>query len=205
MKHTKQSLVLTEKISNEMNGKTFHHHYHILYDIVNLYPENYEITYVEIGCYAGGSTCLVLQRKNTNVFTIDLANPIPQSVVMDNVNKFNVHNNNFTYIKGNSHNMTTLNKLKSFVKKIDVLFIDGDHSSLGVKTDFNLYSPIVKSGGYIIFDDYNDKQHSPDVKPTVDEIISNINGYEIIGTIPNILGARPGELLDGNCFIIKKI
>lgn len=205
MKHTKQSLVLTEKISNEMNGKTFHHHYHILYDIVNLYPENYEITYVEIGCYAGGSTCLVLQRKNTNVFAIDLANPIPQSVVMDNVNKFNVHNNNFTYIKGSSHNMTTLNKLKSFVKKIDVLFIDGDHSSLGVKTDFNLYSPIVKSGGYIIFDDYNDKQHSPDVKPTVDEIISNINGYEIIGTTPNILGARPEELLDGNCFIIKKL
>jgi predicted O-methyltransferase YrrM len=205
MKYTKQSLELTENISNEMNGKTFHHHYHILYDIINTYPENVKITYVEIGCYAGGSTCLVLQRKNTNVFAIDLANPIPQSVVMDNVNKFNIHNNNFNYIKGSSHDINTLNTLKEFVKEIDILFIDGDHSFLGVKTDFNMYSPMVKSGGYVVFDDYNDKQYSPQVASAVDEIISTLNGYEIIGTLPNIFNARPSDLKDGNCFVIKKI
>lgn len=205
MKHTKQSLEITEKISNEMNGKTFHHHYHILYDIINTYPENVKINYVEIGCYAGGSTCLVLQRKNTNVFAIDLADPIPQSVVMNNVNKFNIHSNNFAYIKGSSHDINTVNRLKEFVKEIDVLFIDGDHSAAGVKTDFNIYSPMVKSGGYIVFDDYNDKQYSPQVGPAVDEIISTLNGYEIIGTLPNIFNARPSDFKDGNCFVIKKI
>ena len=33
----------------------------------------------------------------------------------------------------------------------------------------------------------------------------NIEGYDIIGTLPNIYGAKPINLKDGNCFIIKKI
>lgn len=204
MKHTKLSLEITKNISDEMSGKTFHHHYHILFDIINLYPENYLLNYVEIGCFAGGSSCLVLQRKKTNVFAIDLSRPIPQEVVMYNVNKFNVHNNSFEYIKGSSQDTNTVDKLKSFIDVIDVLFIDGDHSSVGVINDFKIYSPMVKSGGYIIFDDYNDHEFSPEVKPTVDELMLDIQGYEIIGTLPNIFGARPSNLKDGNCFIIKK-
>lgn len=205
MKHTKESLNLTEKISNEMDGKTFHHHYHILYDIVNLFPKDQNLTYVEIGCYAGGSSCLILQRPNTQVFAIDLANPIPQSVVMKNVNKFNTHNNKFEYIQGNSQQIVTLDKLKSLIDEIDVLFIDGDHSVQGVKKDFSMYSPMVKQGGYIVFDDYLDKVHSPQVRGAVDEIVSNISGYEIIGNLPNTFGARPSTMTEGNCFVIKKI
>ncbi len=205
MKHTKESLILTQKISTEMEGLTFHHHYHILYDIINTFPENYFINYVEIGCYAGGSACLVSQRKNTNIFSIDLGKPIKPEIFHKNMEKFNINNNKFYYIQGDSQTKETLNKLKNYIDKIDVLFIDGDHKFLGVKNDFHLYSPLVKSGGYIVFDDYNDHEHSPEVKPAVDEIISNIDGYEIIGTLPNVYGARPDNLNDGNCFIIKKI
>ena len=71
MIHTKNSLDITQKISEEMDGKTFHHHYHILYDIIKTYPDDYHLNYVEIGCYAGGSASLVTQRKNTNIFSID--------------------------------------------------------------------------------------------------------------------------------------
>lgn len=205
MEYTKESLVLTEKISNEMEGNTFHHHYHILYDIVNLFPKDQNLTYVEIGCYAGGSSCLILQRPNTEVFGIDLGNPIPQNVVMNNVDKFNIHNNKFVYIEGNSQQIDTLNKLKLLIDEIDVLFIDGDHSAQGLKKDFSMYSPMVKQGGYIIFDDYLDKEHSPQVKGAVDEIVSNISGYEIIGNSPNTFGARPSTMTKGNCFVIKKI
>jgi predicted O-methyltransferase YrrM len=205
MKHTKESLSLAEKISNEMDGKTFHHHYHILYDIVNLFPKDQNLTYVEIGCYAGGSSCLILQRPNTEVFAIDLGTPVPQSVVMKNVHKFNIHNNKFEYIQGNSQQIVTLHKLKSLIDEIDVLFIDGDHSAQGVKKDFSMYSPMVKQGGYIVFDDYLDKVHSPQVRGAVDDIVSNISGYEIIGNLPNIFGARPLSLQEGNCFIIKKV
>lgn len=38
-------------------------------------------------------------------------------------------------------------------RKIDVLFIDADHSYKGVKRDFELYSPLVRSGGLIFFHD----------------------------------------------------
>jgi hypothetical protein len=65
---------------------------------------------------------------------------------------------------------------------------------------------LVNVGGYIVFDDYYDNVHSPDVKKALDEIIlPNLVGFEIIGTFENNLGAYPSELLDGNCFVIKKI
>lgn len=194
------------KISNEINKQTFHHHYHILYDIATTYQSDYKLNYVEIGCYAGGSACLMLQRKNTSVFSIDLGNPIHPSIVSENVNKLNKHNNNYNYIQGSSHDLSVFNKLSEYLTEIDILFIDGDHSFGGVIEDFKMYSKLVKTGGYIIFDDYNDYQHSPAVKPAVDSIVSNLkNSYNIIGTIKNTLEARPAELIEGNCFIIQKI
>jgi predicted O-methyltransferase YrrM len=202
---TIKSLELTKKISNEMENKTFHHHYHILYDIVNLFPENYKLNYIEIGCYAGGSACLVSQRKNTNIVSIDLGQPILPEIPKRNFNKFNVNQNDYTYIQGNSQTIETLSNLKKIVSYIDVLFIDGDHSYGGVVKDFELYSPLVKNGGYVIFDDYNDNKFSPEVKNAVDSLLKDLNGYEIIGTVPNTLKAKPEELTEGNCFIIKKI
>ena len=41
--------------------------------------------------------------------------------------------------------------------KIDVLFIDGDHSYEGVKTDFELYSNIMNDKGIIIIHDTDEK------------------------------------------------
>jgi len=196
------SLNLVKSISESVD--TFHHHYHILYDIGHLFSDT--INYVEIGCYAGGSVCLMLQRPNTNVFSIDMGKPIAKEIVINNVNKYNIHNNNFRYIKGNSQTPTVVSELKNNLKgNIDILFIDGGHSYNDVITDFNTYKDLVNKGGYIIFDDYNDYQFSPDVKPAVNTIVSNLVGYDIIGTIKNNLGARPMELKEGNCFILKKI
>ena len=204
--YTQTSLIEVENISNQINNQTFHHHYHILYDIANSYSVDYILNYVEIGCYAGGSACLMLQRENTNVFSIDLGIPIHPSVVNENVNKLNKHNNNYNYIQGSSHDLNVFNKLSNHINEIDILFIDGDHSFDGVTKDFEIYSKLVKNGGYIIFDDYNDYQYSPEVKPSVDRLVLNLTDkYNIIGTIQNTLGARPSELIDGNCFIIQKI
>jgi hypothetical protein len=58
---------------------------------------------------------------------------------------------------------------------------------------------------YIVFDDYNDSQHSPEVKIAVDDIIPTItHNYDTIGTLPNIYNARPDWLKNGNDFIIRK-
>jgi predicted O-methyltransferase YrrM len=40
-------------------------------------------------------------------------------------------------------------------KQIDLLFIDGDHSYKGVKSDFDMYAPLVSPGGMIVFHDIN--------------------------------------------------
>jgi hypothetical protein len=42
--------------------------------------------------------------------------------------------------------------------KFDFLFIDGDHSYAGVKRDFEMYSPLVKPGGWVGFHDINDTE-----------------------------------------------
>ncbi|MEM2145352.1 MAG: class I SAM-dependent methyltransferase [Candidatus Jordarchaeaceae archaeon] len=55
----------------------------------------------------------------------------------------------------NSHDSTTLEKMKEILKeqKIDFLFIDGDHTYEGVRKDFQMYGSLVRKGGIIAFHD----------------------------------------------------
>jgi predicted O-methyltransferase YrrM len=158
MNITKESLELTRKISDAIGNQTFHHHYHILYDIAKSYDDAESLIYVEIGCYAGGSACLMLQRPKTEVISIDLGKPISKYLVFENVNKLNIHSNRYEYIEGSSHESSTVKQLENLLggKKIDILFIDGDHSYNGVQNDFKIYSKFGKENGFIVFDDYND-------------------------------------------------
>ena len=157
MNPTQESLNITRFISDNINNQTMHHHYHILFDIANTYPKDQVITYAEIGCYAGGSACLMLQRPNTKVISIDLGSPIPEEIVHTNVQKLNKFNNIYSYLKGNSQTYEMVDRLKELTNEIDILFIDGDHSYQAVINDFTLYEGLVKSGGYIVFDDYRDE------------------------------------------------
>jgi cephalosporin hydroxylase len=140
--------------------------------------------------------------------------PIPKAVVFENVINYKSNNNYYKFIEGNSQSQTTKDKVietlsnsrvLGYTNKIDILFIDGDHSFDGVFNDFSMYEELVNVGGYIIFDDYNDKEFSPEVKSAVDGLIPSLSNYEIIGTLENKLGAYPSELKEGNCFVIKKI
>ena len=38
-------------------------------------------------------------------------------------------------------------------QKIDVAFIDGDHTYSGVKKDYDIYKKFVKPGGFMVFHD----------------------------------------------------
>ena len=57
---------------------------------------------------------------------------------------------------GNSRDLETAKKVRNNIKSVDMLFIDGDHTMQGVIDDFINYKDLVNSGGYVIFDDYND-------------------------------------------------
>lgn len=58
-------------------------------------------------------------------------------------------------IKGSSKDLDTVDLINDQVgeEKLDLLFIDADHTYLGVKRDFDRFAPCVKEGGVIAFHD----------------------------------------------------
>lgn len=56
--------------------------------------------------------------------------------------------------------------------KIDVLFIDADHSYEGVARDCQMLLSYLRSGGYVAFHDYNNQGAFPGVKQAADEACS---------------------------------
>lgn len=58
-------------------------------------------------------------------------------------------------IAADSHDVATLNRVRRVLgdRKLDVLLIDGDHTYEGVKLDFEMYSPLVRTGGVVAFHD----------------------------------------------------
>lgn len=63
-------------------------------------------------------------------------------------------------INGDSHSMKIYNQIKKILgdKKLDFLFIDGDHSENGVKLDYFMYKNLVKNGGWIGFHDIKETE-----------------------------------------------
>jgi predicted O-methyltransferase YrrM len=199
---SQESLDLVRKIS--LTVSTCHEHHHILYDVAKEFPNDQEINYTEIGCFAGASACLMLQRPKTKVTSIDIGTPIPQETVLKNISQYNIHNNFYRYIKGNSHDK----QIKQMVADsfIDILFIDGGHEYEDVITDFFMYSELLSLEGFVIFDDYSHLQGCPGVKPAVDFIVKKFKSFDILGTVDNVLGARGVYENNhiGNCFIMKR-
>jgi predicted O-methyltransferase YrrM len=58
-------------------------------------------------------------------------------------------------IRRDSHDPHTLNELRRLLdgRPIDLLFIDADHTYGGVRADFEMYAPLVRSGGIVAFHD----------------------------------------------------
>jgi cephalosporin hydroxylase len=58
-------------------------------------------------------------------------------------------------VHGDSHAPETPERVREILgdRKIDLLFIDGDHTYDGVRQDYLMYSPLVRSGGLIAFHD----------------------------------------------------
>ena len=58
-------------------------------------------------------------------------------------------------VRANSHDAATTQRIESLLggKKIDFLFIDGDHTYEGVRRDYELYSPFVARGGLVALHD----------------------------------------------------
>jgi len=80
-------------------------------------------------------------------------------------------------LRMDSHDPTTLEQVKELLngKKLDFLFIDGDHTYEGVKNDFEMYSQLVRHGGVIAFHDI--AKHPPELNCNVDRYWNEIKKH----------------------------
>ena len=130
---------------------------------------------LEIGCWKGKSTyCLASGLRDGRVYVIDPFDAAGEVESRDIYAKQKGQRPLVEEFKENMQSRGVLGKIEilqgysqAFVGKVpelDLLFIDGDHSQEGCAFDFENFSPLVKSGGYLLFHDFDAKR--PEVGPT---------------------------------------
>jgi hypothetical protein len=119
-------------------------------------------TVIEIGTANGGVFFMLCQLASdfATILSIDLPDgkfgpgkPLPP---IEKLSGYAKAYQDLHFIRDDSHKEKTLKLTKDIFKdkaEIDLLFIDGDHTYEGVKKDYEMYSPLVKEGGIIIFHD----------------------------------------------------
>lgn len=111
-------------------------------------------TVCEIGA-AGGGTLFLFTRAaapEATLVTVDVQfDPARKAALRS----FARDGQEVVCLEGDSHSRETLRAVEdSFAgRPLDLLFIDGDHSYEGVSADFQLYSPLVRRGGLVVFHD----------------------------------------------------
>jgi autotransporter strand-loop-strand O-heptosyltransferase len=81
-------------------------------------------------------------------------------------------------LHGSSHSESMKERVKKILgeKKVDFLFIDGDHSYEGVKMDYEMYREFVKPGGWIGFHDILDTAFHRSANCRVDLLWNELTG-----------------------------
>ncbi|MHA1724323.1 MAG: class I SAM-dependent methyltransferase [Promethearchaeota archaeon] len=151
-----------------------------LQKFIELIAKNQPQVVLEIGTARGGTLYLLAKISSPNAHLISL--DLPGGKYGGGYNRwvgyffksFALDTQKISLIRADSHDVSTLKKLKKKIKgkPIDVLFIDGDHTYEGVKKDFEMYGPLVKKGGIIGFHDI--VVHPPEINCNVNEFWNEI-------------------------------
>jgi len=116
---------------------------------------------LEIGTNYGGTLFLLcaLSPPEARIISVDLpagqfGGGYPRRK-MPLYRKFPRNGQKLQLIRGDSHLPETKARVDRSLDgdKLDYLFIDGDHTYDGVKQDFEMYTPFVRSGGIVAFHD----------------------------------------------------
>jgi predicted O-methyltransferase YrrM len=105
-------------------------------------------------------------------------------------------------VRGDSHALGTRERILGILKgePLDYLFIDADHTYAGVRRDFEMYSPLVRSGGIVVFHDIvsHRRETECEVEKFWNEIKRQYRHLEIVeassnGTLPIAITRAPME------------
>ncbi len=139
-------------------------------------------TIVEIGTAKGGTFyiwCRIAQPKAL-IISIDLpSGPFGGGYALNDIKKFRKYKKKeqkLYFLRKDSHKQDTKKELIKILdgQKIDFLMVNGDHRYIGVKKDWQLYSPLVKQSGLIVFHDILFHPKVPKCK--VDKLWKEIKG-----------------------------
>lgn len=121
-------------------------------DLIDFIGSQEPKSYVEIGTADGGTHFLIRRLCQSISNSVAIDTDIRNKYLLDRVTTTEQSH----YLRGFSNSVSVRSKFRKIFPQpqmVDVLFIDGDHSYEGVKSDFELYEKEVKSGGLIIFHD----------------------------------------------------
>ncbi len=149
------------------------------------------IIFVEIGSRQGGSLLMTSMFLPTGSITISIDLPNGpwgfEGTENDLKNVADIIQSNGIethVILGSSHDESTVNKLVTLLKgrKIDLLFVDGDHSHDGVLNDWNIYRNYLKRNSLVAFHDIlkNEKLQSVQVWKLWERLRSEYNFIEFV-------------------------
>ncbi len=129
-------------------------------------------TILEIGTCHGGTLYLWCQAAQSDATIISLDLPEGEfgggyrACRTNLYQSFAKPSQKLHLVRADSHAPATAKNIKSLLngRKVDFLFIDGDHTYEGVKKDYELYSPLVAPGGLIAVHDIVARANEPRIE-----------------------------------------
>ncbi|MCK4714708.1 MAG: class I SAM-dependent methyltransferase, partial [Candidatus Aenigmarchaeota archaeon] len=86
--------------------------------------------------------------------------PVTAPVFHRNMARLDIPASDYTLICQKSQDTNAI--VEASKRTYNLLIIDGDHTDFGVSHDYRSYRPMVRDGGYIIFDDWGDTKWGVD-------------------------------------------
>lgn len=150
---------------------------------------------LEIGAASGGTTFLFsrVAGDGSVIVSIDLGFDRSRSQAVKTISRPGVE---LHTLCRDSHQRSTVQEVSAiFRQAIDFLFIDGDHSYEGVKSDYEMYSGLVRPGGLIAFHDI-----VPDMRMRTGEVTHvDVGGVPVFwNELKGRLPERAEEIVENN-------
>lgn len=117
---------------------------------------------LEIGTARGGTLLIWSSIASQKVISCDMQDMSIQGELLYELPPKD-SNCEVTLLSGNSHDAGFHERVLQELggEKVDMLFIDGDHTEKGVEADYRDYHDLVRPGGIIAFHDIVEKQPLP--------------------------------------------
>lgn len=139
---------------------------------------------MEIGTHLGGTFWAFKQVMNPEGTIVSLDIPTRMVDIPERTKRLEGDRPRTHFLYLDSHDANSVDKVRDVLggKKIDFLFIDGGHLYESVRMDYEMYSPLVRMGGWIGFHDINIADYkfkNPCAVVDVNRYWNELDGFKI--------------------------